>query len=59
MARGISAQKSAQIGAWLHAQAALEFGPGLISEDLPELIPKVLSQLFDANEPAKIPFASQ
>lgn len=30
---------------WLHAEAARSFGPGLIAEDLPEEIPKVLSRL--------------
>lgn len=30
---------------WLHVQAALSFGPGLIAEDLPEQLPKVLREL--------------
>jgi NAD(P)H-hydrate epimerase len=30
---------------WLHGAAATEFGPGLIAEDLPDLLPGVLRRL--------------
>jgi hydroxyethylthiazole kinase-like uncharacterized protein yjeF len=30
---------------WLHCEAARQFGPGLIAEDLPEMLPKVFSTL--------------
>lgn len=30
---------------WLHCEAALAFGPGLIAEDLPEMLPKVFASL--------------
>lgn len=30
---------------WLHCEAARQFGPGLIAEDLPEMLPKVFSSL--------------
>ena len=33
-------------GAWLHGEAAAEFGPGLIAEDLPDMLPRVLRRLF-------------
>lgn len=32
---------------WLHGAAATAFGPGLISEDLPDMLPKVLSPLLE------------
>ncbi len=31
---------------WIHADAARRFGPGLIAEDLPDLIPSVLAGLY-------------
>jgi NAD(P)H-hydrate repair Nnr-like enzyme with NAD(P)H-hydrate dehydratase domain len=30
---------------WLHCEAARQFGPGLIAEDLPEMLPKVFATL--------------
>ena len=31
---------------WLHGEAAIEVGPGLIAEDLPEVLPQVYRRLF-------------
>jgi NAD(P)H-hydrate repair Nnr-like enzyme with NAD(P)H-hydrate dehydratase domain len=45
LARGKTTFQAAQIGAWLHCEAARRFGPGLISEDIPEEIPHILSAL--------------
>lgn len=41
LARGLSPRAAAETGAWLHQECALEFGPGLIAEDLPETLPAV------------------
>lgn len=45
MARGLPPLASAQLGAWLHAECARSFGPGLIAEDLPEQVPQVFRDL--------------
>jgi hydroxyethylthiazole kinase-like uncharacterized protein yjeF len=42
LARGVAPFGAAATGAWLHAECALSFGPGLIAEDLPEELPRVL-----------------
>ncbi len=45
LARGLPPFLAAQNAAWLHAQAAREFGPGLIAEDLPEILPQVFREM--------------
>ncbi|GAA3872842.1 NAD(P)H-hydrate dehydratase [Celeribacter arenosi] len=45
LARGFAPMQAAKTAAWLHTEAALSFGPGLIAEDLPEELPKVLRAL--------------
>ncbi|MDE4172689.1 NAD(P)H-hydrate dehydratase [Phaeobacter sp. PT47_59] len=45
LARGFSPMQAAESAAWLHVDCALEFGPGLIAEDLPEQIPAVFRKL--------------
>jgi len=45
LARGLPPMAAAKAAAWLHVEAALTFGPGLIAEDLPEVLPEVLRRL--------------
>ena len=44
-AQGMKAFEATCAATWTHSQAANLFGIGLISEDLPELIPEVLAEL--------------
>ena len=45
LARGFPPVEAAETAAWLHVECARSFGPGLIAEDLPEEVPKVLRAL--------------
>lgn len=45
MAQGMSSFDAACAAVWMHAQAATLFGLGLIAEDLPSLLPQVLTTL--------------
>ncbi|MTD93679.1 NAD(P)H-hydrate dehydratase [Hyphomicrobium sp. xq] len=45
LAQGMPAFAAACAAVWLHGAAAAAFGPGLIAEDLPETLPKVLRAL--------------
>ncbi len=45
MAQGMDAFRAAGAAVWLHGRAATLFGPGLVSEDLPKILPRVLRRL--------------
>jgi NAD(P)H-hydrate epimerase len=45
LAQGMPPFEAACAGAWLHGDAASRFGPGLIAEDLSEILPESLSGL--------------
>src|ERR1700712_693911 len=47
-APGAPAFEAACIGVWMHGEGAREAGPGLIAEDLTEVLPAVLRRLYDA-----------
>jgi hydroxyethylthiazole kinase-like uncharacterized protein yjeF len=46
LAQGMPAFEAASAAVWLHGEAAAEFGPGLIAEDLSEALPAVYRRLF-------------
>jgi hydroxyethylthiazole kinase-like uncharacterized protein yjeF len=46
LAQGMPAFEAAAAAVWLHGEAARMFGPGLISEDLPEALPPVYRALL-------------
>jgi hydroxyethylthiazole kinase-like uncharacterized protein yjeF len=48
IAQGMEPSAAASAAVWLHGEAAREFGPGLIAEDLPEALPAVYRRLFAA-----------
>ncbi|MGB7126475.1 MAG: NAD(P)H-hydrate dehydratase [Methylovirgula sp.] len=50
LAQSMPAFEAASAAVWLHAAAAREFGPGLISEDIPEALPPVLRRLLDTDD---------
>ena len=47
LAQGVTAFEAASIGVWMHGEAAREAGPGLIAEDLTEVLPAVFRRLYD------------
>jgi len=47
LAQGVPAFEAASIGVWMHGEAGREAGPGLIAEDLPEVLPAVIRHLYD------------
>jgi hydroxyethylthiazole kinase-like uncharacterized protein yjeF len=46
LAQGMPAFEAAAAAVWLHGEAARSFGPGLISEDLPECLARVYRALL-------------
>jgi ADP-dependent NAD(P)H-hydrate dehydratase / NAD(P)H-hydrate epimerase len=47
LAQRVPAFEAACIGVWMHGEAGNEAGPGLIAEDLPEVLPAVFRRLYD------------
>ena len=47
LAQGMEPFTAAAAAVWLHGAAATAFGPGLLAEDVPDLLPGVLQRLYD------------
>jgi ADP-dependent NAD(P)H-hydrate dehydratase / NAD(P)H-hydrate epimerase len=47
LAQGMEPFLAASAAVWLHGAAATEFGPGLIAEDLPDLLPVIFCRLYE------------
>jgi NAD(P)H-hydrate epimerase len=45
LAQGMAPFEAAAAAVWLHGAAATEYGLGLVAEDLPDALPRVLNQL--------------
>jgi ADP-dependent NAD(P)H-hydrate dehydratase / NAD(P)H-hydrate epimerase len=45
LSQGMDAFPAAAAGVWMHGASAAAFGPGLLGEDLPDLLPGVLKRL--------------
>jgi NAD(P)H-hydrate epimerase len=50
LAQGMDPLRAAAAAVWLHGGAASRFGPGLLAEDLPDLLPGVLRQLLGESD---------
>jgi len=47
LAQGVAAFEATCIAVWMHGEAGGEAGPGLIAEDLPEVLPAVFRRIYD------------
>jgi hydroxyethylthiazole kinase-like uncharacterized protein yjeF len=50
IAQGMPPFYAASAAVWIHSEAAKLFGLGLIAEDLPNMVPKVLNKLYSYQE---------
>jgi ADP-dependent NAD(P)H-hydrate dehydratase / NAD(P)H-hydrate epimerase len=55
LAQHMPAFEAACAAVWMHGACAVEFGPGLIAEDLPETLPKVLGGLMSTETRSSFP----
>ena len=46
LAQGMEPFVAAAAAVWMHGAAAALFGPGLLAEDLPDLLPRVIRDLY-------------
>lgn len=52
LAQGLDPFRAANAAVWMHGEAAREFGPGLVAEDIVECLPRVLKRLKTAAQPS-------
>ncbi len=52
LAQAMPTFEAASAAVWMHAEAARRYGPGLIAEDIPEMLPKVFAALLAWDLPA-------
>jgi ADP-dependent NAD(P)H-hydrate dehydratase / NAD(P)H-hydrate epimerase len=52
LAQGLDPFRAAAAAAWLHGEAARQFGPGLVAEDIIESLPAVLRRLKSGATPS-------
>jgi NAD(P)H-hydrate repair Nnr-like enzyme with NAD(P)H-hydrate dehydratase domain len=50
LAQGMPGFEAASAAVWLHAQAGIAAGPGLIAEDLSEMMPRIYPRLYELAE---------
>jgi hydroxyethylthiazole kinase-like uncharacterized protein yjeF len=53
LAQGMPSFEAACAAVWLHAEAGSRFGPGLIAEDLPDMLPPLLRDLLGGGAAGK------
>ncbi len=54
LAQGLDPFRAAAAAAWFHGEAARQFGPGLVADDLVETLPRVLRRLRMVNDCMKL-----
>ncbi|MFC7290673.1 NAD(P)H-hydrate dehydratase [Hirschia litorea] len=54
MAQGVSAYDSASASVWIHGEASLSGGAGLISEDLMDYFPRILTRIYEEIRPSNV-----
>jgi NAD(P)H-hydrate epimerase len=52
LAQGLDPFRAANAAVWMHGEAAREFGPGLVAEDIVECLPRVLRRLKTLAQPS-------
>jgi hydroxyethylthiazole kinase-like uncharacterized protein yjeF len=51
LAQGVPGFEASAVAVWLHGETGAQVGPGLIAEDLPEMLPRIYRRLFAQHVP--------